>query len=542
MDGRSYKGNQGTGYATVLGESKSLTNLIKPKTKVTKKKSSSGHEPEEVWHYFTGEMNTARNKWADEGAKIMTDEGIDDIWTSSNPKAIKQQVSAANLKTSENNINQAQDLYVTALKSISTRGDEFTEDYIKAVRDFPLRGFDVLASGKWQFPVAQFKEPITNYNDFLVTGVNKLKKELDGKPPSDADLINLQQTYYNSPENEQNARSVKQRFVALTDKDKKRFEASAQRLGLKPWEALAVNDAREQFVYKQRSSAADASELARSTPVSDIQWTKKENGVTKSGTRRGLDKKGIAQTKKQAKSYFSANSFLLNDENYMDQLGVDFNIPIAEREILAIAKLAKEIELSANTLVKSSETRDKDSGLSREENTKSFSEWWSHLNSTGNDELRQHAAKWMFGDSKQGKVSNARVIPISEYQWQLDWAKDFTQPVEVILPGNALEIEYDSPKEAKQGKEKALKAILAMNKDSFSDETKAAHEQLIKYYEGEAGGNTVAYPLTNEFKQVFKELHNASSSKKKSGYKSEIDTDDFLEIGSKSSKIKFKKN
>lgn len=527
MDGQAYKGHQGVGYATVFGDSNAINALALTAAAKSKasKKAGKGLEPSEVWHYYSGAMEQAWNNWADEGSKIMTEHGIDDVWNSSHPAAIKHRTDSSHLMTSEKNINQAQVLYDKAVQNISKSADKFTPEYIEKVKNFPLIPFDQISSGQYQFPVASFKEPVSVYNDFLVKSHNRLEKELEGKAPTDENLILATETYFNSPENAVNARAVKQRFFKLTPESKKYFEAEAERYGYDKsdaWKSLAIYDLRNMGVTKPVDIGEVALNYATTGPKSDSKTTTKEAGVLKSRSYKTL-KKGAEN--ELAQSHFAANMYQLNDQSAMAQLGVPMGLPIAERLQKATKALAEKIRARASTEYEGKDTKDMDSGLTEEQTTKSFNTWWSELNS-GDDAVKQHAAKWLFGKDKTGRVVDAAVSGVLT-------GEAFVSDVapEDIKIGPVVEINYKSIPKADAAKANALKELKKLSESQLSPESQIAYEQLIEFYESKSEGTTVVYPLNDEFKQVFKELHNQSSSSKKLGYKSEIDTDDFLNIG-----------
>ena len=169
MEGNIYRNRQGDGYATTFGRNKSLEVAAKNKAlgdqdvakdRASGAKKSMEYKPEEVWHFYGAEANGAFNSWMEEGATIMAKEGIPNLWNSSNPKAVDWQIKAGRIAQANENINQAKDMYEKAMQAINSRGDEYTDEYLDSVRNFPVNvSFDEMTSGSFQFPQAQYKNP-----------------------------------------------------------------------------------------------------------------------------------------------------------------------------------------------------------------------------------------------------------------------------------------------------------------------------------------------------------------------------------------------
>lgn len=522
MDGRAYVNKQGTGYATTLGDSQAIDNLGKSALLAQKSASKasskdSGFDTKGVWHYYSGAVKEAVNKWYDSSADLVTKKGINDIWNTSDKDAIAKQIEAGDLRAGIENIKQAETLYNKAIADIGTRGDKYTDDYIQAVMDFPKQtSFEQIASGQWQFPVAKFKEPVTVYNNFLVAGYKKLKADNPNGIPTDESLANHTLLYFQSPEYEGDSRAVKQQFARLTDDDKKKFQAIAENQGLpEPWMGLAMDNLKKTFDTRSVNMTELAIEYAKKAPLEDVDWKRGEEGITKYGSKKQLSSDAKDYPEKMARSHFVANPDQLKDEGAMKQLGVSMDIPIAEREKEAIKAFAKDIRNSVSTKTSSGTIIGDGSGMTKEDETKNFSDWWKSVTS-GNPLLSEHAANWLFGDNINGKISGAKIVKGGELDFVNDLKSDPIFPVisNVANESSFMKITYDNHKEASQAQEKSLKLMIA---------TYGADDPLVQslqsFYQKNSDGRTVYVEMKEENVQIFKELHRASANKKKEGYK-----------------------
>jgi hypothetical protein len=521
MDGRAYTGTQGTGLATVLGDSQAIDNLAKgnliAKSGQGQKKKGAGFNTDEVWHYYTGATNNAINKWYDNTAKLMTEEGIEDIWESSNPKAVQQQIAAGKLRAGIDNIKQAQSMYLEATKDIGTRGDEYTEEYKDAVVNFPKSvSFEQMVSGQFDFPVAKFKEPVTVYNNFVVKGAARLKKEYGDEYIPDEAYRNEVFGYFDSPENKTNERAIKQMLVNVSDNDRRELARIKEDQGFdEMWQALAFKNLKAQHHFKSQNASEIAAKISGELPTDDTEWKTKEEGVTIAGSRKGLTDKGRKLAEKSAKSFFATNAYSLKDEGFMDQLGVDMNQSIAGREKDAIAALTKMAIDYVPTETSSERLEGDGSGMTKEERTQNFDDWYADLTSS-DGKLSTHAANWLFGKNIMGKVRSAKVVdyddPASSVIKDLNLGQGFSNM-------RMMEVVYDNTKEAEAAKEKSLKL---MRDSGAGDE---AIDKLAEYYDNKASGRRAFIPITEETRQVFKEVHRGSAYNKKEPYKREMASD-----------------
>lgn len=519
--GTVYRGRQGTGFATVLGDSKALPLAMEYEAskKAAKQKERADAmarmqelKPEEVWHYYSAEANNRWQDWINEGAEMMTDQGIDNPWTSSSPDAIQWQLKGSELKAATDNINQAKALWDDAMKDIGTRGDKYTPEYLVAVKDFAAKhSFDNLASGQFDFPQTQFIEPTDIYQKFLIKDAEDLRKTLDdGQVPTDGILKDRVEVFFQSPDNAPEAKAAQQMYASLPVAARAKYKAMAERMGWddQPWKGLAFDNYKNRFIGKPRSLIDDVLEYANKTPKDYSKWVKEDlSGVTVGGAAEtAADDKYFESA---ARSHFTEHSYLLDDEGYMEQLGVDFNLPRVDRKNLAAAAMTKMIRDNTPFKRESSLRRD-GSGIGDKELVISYDKWRERIGS--NDQIAANeAANWLFGikgEAGMGDVTNAHVLFESQVPFR-DMVTNGKVPNHRVVV-----VEYSSLDEANKFKEKFYKEEML----GVPDGDKEPFINLLNMYEGASEGARILYPVTPETEQVLKQLHDRTARAKKSLY------------------------
>lgn len=520
-EGTAYRGRQGTGFATVLGPSRYAEDLVarqqaamegKAKERAGAVSKMQEVKPDEVWHYYSAEANNRWEKWMQKGAELMTDKGIDNPWKSSDPTAVQWQIEGARLKQGVDNIKQAQDLYNKSMDAIAVRGDKYDEGYIKSVSEFPKQySFDDVASGKFEFPKASFKDPGEYYSKFLIKDSKALKESLpQGTPPTDAQLLGRVQMFFQSPDNEAERTSAMQMYDALPQPLKDKYISIAERKGLdEPWQALSYENYRAQFMAAPSNVMDDVMKYAKVAPKDYNKWVKEDtSGVTRAGAAERLANKDYPAV--AAKSHFNEKSYLLDDEGYMDSLGVDINQPRAQRRAAAEKAFAAQVLANTPLRTESSLTREGD-GLGEKELQDSWNVWRQRIG--GEDPVEANeAANWLFASNDplgSGNVSKAQVVMPSLAQR----AAVGGGPVKLIA------VTYTDDKSAKTAREKVLKEKMWGAPEDAGPDQQAAWEQLISTYEQRYGGNTVIFAITPENEQRLKELHDRSARMRKQEYK-----------------------
>lgn len=532
--GQVYKGKQGIQYATVLDSLKPTMALIElgragQKARAADKeaglKTTLEFKPSEVWHYYSAEANQRFENWAKKGAALMTQRQIPNLWNSTDPEAVSWQLEGAKLKAGYDNINQAKDLWDKSMQDIGTRGDKYEESYLNSVKNFPsLLGYEQIASGQFNFPQAVFKDPSNIYAKFFTADANNFKKDLNGVPPTDAQLWERTAIYFSSPEHEADLKAAAQMYQNLTPEAQKAYQAKAELMGVEdaPHMALAFENYKAQFVDTPRNVMNDALEYAKSAPKSSYSTSKEDvSGVTKSSSATQLSNKNYPMD--VAVSHFNEKAYLLDDESYMASLGVDFKQPRADRYKAATAAFAERVRENITKETESGLARS-GSGFSTEETDKNFDNWYSNLTSSDKT-LANEAANWLYGGleaEKKGLVK-AEVMELPAVALR-------GQPgASGVLPSNArvkvIAVEFKSEAEAAKAREDRYNYSGA-EVAKMSKEDREIYENLMTGLKGQERGTRVFFPITKESIQVIKELHRNTAQEKKAlyekGYKDDM--------------------
>lgn len=531
--GQVYKGKQGIQYATVLDSLKptmAMAEMLRTQQAAKAANKDAGNKmtlefkPEEVWHYYSAEANQRFEGWAKKGAALMTQKQIPNLWNSTDPDAVNWQLEGAKLKAGYDNINQAKKLWDESMKDIGTRGDKYEDSYLDGVKNFATyNGYEKIASGQFNFPQAKFKEPSQLYARFLTTDANNFKKDLNGVPPTDAQLWERTVMYFGAPEHQSDVKAAAQMYQNLTPEAQKAYKAKAEIMGIEdaPHMALAFESYKAQFVDTPRNVMDDALAYAEKAPKSTTASSKEDvSGVTKSSSATQLSNKDYPRD--VAVSHFNEKAYLLDDEKYMASLGVPFDVPRAERYELATKAFAERVKENITRKVESGLSR-AGSGFSTEETDKNFDNWYTRLTSPDKTAANE-AANWLYGGvgaEKQGLVK-AEVM-------ELPSSALYGQPgMSGVLPsGTKVKVVaayFKSEAEAQKAREDLYNYSTDTSK--MSPEDKKVYDDMMTGLKKQERGTRVLFPVTKESIQVIKELHRNTAQKKKAlyeqGYKDDM--------------------
>lgn len=529
--GQVYQNQQGTGLGTVVGPSVAVREALK---RADERRAAAGKsradaisrmqefKPEEVWHYYSGESSSRWEEWVENGANIMTSKGISDPWKSTDPEAIKWQIEGARLKTANANINQAQSLWQEAMKDIGTRGDQYTDEYLNKVRSFPAEyTWDEIASGDFDFPPAEFKNPAKLFSKFYNDEANALKSELgDGVVPTDDQIKKRVGVFFGDPENQAELASVRQLYRSLPAAEQNEVIAQAEILGYQdsPWLAIAHSNFASRFEYKPRDVIEDVQKYASMAEVEAVGYTFED---TKGVTKRS-DKERLADEKfpdRASRAFFNRNPHLLNDESYMGQLGIDMSKPIAQRKIAAQNAFAQQIRDAKALNVSTSTTRE-GSGIGDEETRASYDDWRRDIGG-GDRVIANQAAKFLFGSDQfagGGEVVSANVMDVSR-----------DALIRKVIPGDDIPndlrivvVNYGDEKTANRAKEKLYRTSIDGTPGGMIGaapaEQKESYQKLLDHYQEKSTGTTVEFPVTAENEHVLKALHDEAVKRSGSRY------------------------
>ena len=566
--GTVYSGRQGTQFATTLGRSQALEQGLEDVRKRAAAKQDARAKaaeqmfqakPEEVWHYYSANANKAWEDWVKDGAQIMTDQSIIDPWKSTDPKAIEWQIKGARLKSAVANINQAKDWWDKQVAAIATRGDDYTDAYKDQVRNFAKNNsFDQLASGDFELPQADFKNPSNIFSNFLVAETQRLRTELGDRPPTDREFATRTQQYFGNPENEVDVAAAKQMYNSLPEATQLEMLAVAQRNGLKyGYEGMMFNDLKNRYAPPQFNVIEKALEFAKNAPRDFNKWTKEdEGGVTKFGSVKDLANSEYPE--QTARGIIGSNSWILDDETQMEALGVDMNVPRPQRRAAAIAAFAEIVKSNIPREVTSGLTRE-GSGPSKEELKASFDSWRLAIVSD-DTELANQSARYLFGaEMDAGEVVSANVeqpgytyevggagilppklrdhkvlrVRFSDANKANQFAEKFLKeelyqaegeaPVEVTNEDVIAELEKLNEQRRLSGgrelndKERAQEStrIRRQLESQAQSNLDQSLNRLLSFYKNKSTGEEVYIPIITDQEQVLKTIHDETYRQKK---------------------------
>lgn len=447
-----------------------------------------------------------------------------DPWKRSDKAAIDWQIEGSRIKAANTNVKQAKALWDKAMGDINSRGDEYTDEYKAQVRDFAVNNpLDKIMSGQFNFPQAEFKNPSTIHQDFLVGGLANVEKAA-GKDavPTDTDFNNYTVSYFSTPEAEKNVTAAKQMFGKLSPADQNAYITKAQNTpGFKGegWMAYMNEQLQNRYKKPELDIAQEAIDRAADAPLSEkSSSTEDMSQITTSSSRTYLSNKAYPQ--EQATSYFTKNSWAVSEPKYAEQLGVDPNLPLEERRKKMIAAMAKQIEKNIETKSEYGISRAGTGNASDKERIGNYDVWRRNLGST-DKATSTEAANWLvqgLGFSK-AQVSSAFVsgkdYDINESNKR---AYDQYRAGKPDAKGDfkVLQIVFKSPAEMEAAKEKMYSEL---SKGSISSGDQKAYEELIKYYRKEGSyGSVLKVPIVPENEQILKRIHGQTIKETKELY------------------------
>jgi hypothetical protein len=473
-------------------------------------------KPQDVWHYFSADAQKAFEGWVQSGAEIMADQGISDLWSSPNPEAIKWQLQGARLKQAQSNISQAQKNYEEAIKDIGTRGDKYSEEYIQAVKDFPVNtSFDKIVSGEFNFPVAKFNDPGSIYQNFFVQGINELKGATDGDVVPDGQFVEKTKLFFAAPENKAEVRAAQQLFGDLPEPVQTEYKSLAERKGLEfGWQAYMYDGLKKQYAPPTMDITASAVDAGRLAPTDFTKWTKEDTKqVTKGGEVTKLADSDYPI--RRAKGFFGKNAYLLDDEDAMASLGVSMDVPRNERRVQAEAAYAEIVRDNIPERRVSSLTRGgTGSGFGDDEIMGSYDKWRAQLES--NDQrLANEAANYLFGIKSPDGASAVIGSHVKDFSPSGIPAGDRKlMRLDPDMNIRVVAVQYKDEQSAQKAKEKYYKELgggEALQGEAIIETGQGAepdgNKQLLDYYDKLSTGSVVYYPLKVEQEQVLKQLH-----------------------------------
>jgi hypothetical protein len=521
--GQVYKGKQGIQYATILDSSKIADKIAalglqakaaKAKEADDAAKITMDFKPAEVWHYYSAEATKRYEEWAQKGAKLMTGKNISNLWNSTDPEAVNWQLEGARLKQGYANIKQAQDQWGKSMDKVREKGDEYTEDYLKSLEFFPANvSFDQIASGNFNWPQAEFKNPTHIFQRFLTTDLKGFQSELGDRPPKPEEVQTRVVTYFNTPEHENDKKGMQQMFKDLSPQEQQRMQTMAQNLGYNdPAMALAHEMYENRLIQKPANMQLDANKYSEEAALATSQDIKEDvKGVTEERFRKYLADPKYPEN--AAKSHFTSNQHLLSDEGYMSDLGVDMNLPLEERRKKAITAFSKIIKSNLATERKDSLRREQGAdggfGFTQEEETKSLDNWYADITSDDRVKATQ-AANWLYGvkiPGIEGAIEKSIVIGAP--------GSAFGYPDRGKM--KALRMEFKDSKSARSAQGEILKLMNDIDVSKMTPGEKAQYEK-VKLQLNKGGDENVIIPITEETIQVLKEIHRRSASTKKELY------------------------
>jgi hypothetical protein len=564
--GKVYIGDQGKelattfdkGYVDLLLATKAAAEEAKRKKKADSAAKTKENTPGDTWHFYQNELAQDIEGVLNEGAGIMANYGIDDLWTSTHPAAFQWRRKMEGLNKAKTNIDQYQKEYDKAIASIAVREDKYDPEYVSEVSTFP-QTFDyaTLKLGKTQFPVPKFINPGNLYSNFYVAESNRYQQTLDpGEPGSVEKASEIVKLYFTDPSRVHDANAARQMFEKLPKETQLIFADEARRSGLpEPWMAHArsnflgnLDEDTLDLTTEAVKFAQEASYVVKESDIEDIA------GVSKLSSKKKFADPSYPEA--QAKSYFYQRDYLLDKPKELLQLGIDINkVPDREtRRTLAENSMAQLIRDNAEENSKYGLSREQGSGsggIGVQEKLQNYDDWRPRLNSD-DPVVANEAAKWLVdvsGMEGQKPISDAKVNQPTRATIHY---KDPNIPDQRLEFGRSLSITYTDQKEADAARANVLKALydpeeLTLNQNEedalnnaypnkedvqeraearkrMLEEKNKAYLDYLKELKRRSTGNTVEYPLVGgEYEQVFKTLHGISARQKKELFKTTLD-------------------
>jgi len=526
--GTAYSGQQGNQLATVIRPNNNLATYEAFLAKGKKKKEADAAnfskgaldvKPDEVWHFYNADLQKNWEGWFNKGAELMPG---GDPWKRSDKAAIDWQIEGSRIKAANTNVKQAKALWDKAMGDINSRGDEYTDEYKAQIRDFAVNNpLDKIMTGQFNFPQAEFKNPSTIHQDFLVGGLANVEKAA-GKDavPTEADFNNYTVSYFSTPEAEKNVTAAKQMFGKLSPADQNAYITKAQNTpGFKGegWMAYMNDQLQNRYKKPELDIAQEAIDRAKDAELSETSSSTEDmSQITKSSSRTYLKNK--AYPEEQATSFFTKNSWAVSEPKYAEQLGVDPNLPLEERRKKMIAAMAKQIDKNIATKSEYSMSRGGTGNASDAETVGSHDRWRKDIGS--NDPTKStEAANWLVqGLGIKGTTAKSAFVSTNEYDIN-EGAKRAYDQYRAGKPGAAakfkvLQIVFENRDQMEAAKEKMFKEL---DKGSVDAKSGKEYDDLINYYRKEGSyGSVLKVPLVPENEQIIKRLHdnNVKETKK----------------------------
>lgn len=509
--GQVYTGQQGNQLATVLGPSRALASYEgyaakksadKAKDSADLSKGMMEVKPEETWHFYSADQQRAWEGWVNKGAEMMPK---GNPFKRYDKDAIQWQIEGSRLKAANENIKQAKSLWDKAMGDINSRGDEYTDEYKEKIKNFAANNpLDVIASGKFDFPQAEFKNPSTIHQDYMVNGLGNLEKAAGDNVLTDRDFNNYSVSYFSTPEAEKNVVAAKQMFSSLDQETQNAYISEAQNtpgFNGQGWLAYANDQLKSRYKKPALDIAGDALAIANKAELSTTESSIEDlSQVTKSSSKSYL--KNQAFPTQQATSYFAKNAWALNEPQYMEALGVDPNLPLEERKKKAIVAMSKQIKDNIATKSEFSISR-AGGNVSDSEARANYDKW--RINLTSQDKAKStEAANWLvqgLGVDKS-QVTSAFVSG-GDYNLNAEGKRAYDQytmgkPDRKV---KVLQIVFKGQAEMENARENFFKEA-----EKASDDT--GYTDLMKYYRNESKfGTVLKVPITPENEQILKRIH-----------------------------------
>lgn len=177
--GTVHKLPEGQGLAEKFSGSKALQALVNTgnvkRAKAAKKAKAKDDgmaalndlRPDDTWHHYSQEMSDRFNDWTERAVDLMSKKGIDNIFNSSDPDAMKLRREGLDLKQYNSNINQYKDQYEEIMADVNTRGDKYDKSSVLQAKHFPtLNTFEDVAGGQVSMGALKWKEPtVSSYKE-----------------------------------------------------------------------------------------------------------------------------------------------------------------------------------------------------------------------------------------------------------------------------------------------------------------------------------------------------------------------------------------
>jgi hypothetical protein len=525
--GQVYTGQQGNQLATVLGPSRALASYEgyaakkaadKAKDSADLSKGMMDVKPEEVWHYYSGAQNKTWEDWVNKGAEMMPK---GNPFKRYDDEAIQWQIEGSRIKAANENIKQAKSLWDKAMGDINSRGDEYTDEYKEKVKNFAADNpVDVIASGQFNFPQAEFKNPSTIHQDYMVNGLGNLEKAAGENVLQDRDFNNYSISYFSTPEAEKNVVAAKQMFDSLDDATKNAYISEAQNtpgFNGQGWLAYANDQLKNRYKKPPLDIAADALAIANKAELSTTESSIEDRSqVTVSSSKSFL--KNQAYPTQQATSYFAKNAWALNEPQYMEALGVDPNLPLEERKKKAINAMSTQIKDNVATKSEYGLSRAGSGNLSDSETKQNYSTWRLDLTSEDRS-VSTEAANWLVQGvgADESKVTSAFVSEDYNINEKGKRAYDQYTMGKPDKKVKVLQIVFKDQVAMESAREKMYTEI---KKGADNSSKGKAYSDLVDYYRNESKfGTVLKVPITPENEQIINRIHGQTIKQTKEPYK-----------------------